>query len=100
MMGQWRVEVSPTEASADDLFLHVIQVGDESLDAMDATELIRDGDGAGVKLTSGEREWTVMFATAGDLSGSVSLTDGGNEVLARDFATDVTPQVGILASAE
>ena len=40
MMGQWRVEVSPRRAQTDDVFLHVIQVGDNKLQAMENAELI------------------------------------------------------------
>ena len=34
MMQQWRVEVTPGSPRRDDLFLHVIEVGDQKLAAM------------------------------------------------------------------
>ncbi len=33
-LGQWRVEVKPGAARTDDLFLHMIQVGDQTLNAL------------------------------------------------------------------
>ncbi len=35
MIGRWRLEVSPGSERKEDCFLHVIQVGDQKLDAMD-----------------------------------------------------------------
>lgn len=99
MMGQWRVEVSPGAERTEDVFLHVIQVGDQALDGMDATELI-EGEGiAGVRVRIGERIWEVTFATTGNLAGHIRLI-GGGQPLDRPLATEVTPQVGILATAE
>mgnify|MGYP003304338881 FL=1 len=37
LVGQWRVEVSPKKAAAANHFLHIIQVGDESLKALPQT---------------------------------------------------------------
>ena len=100
MMGQWRVEVSPGAAREEDLFLHVLQVGDQTLNAMDATELVQDDGVTGVRLTSGNRVWEVGFATEGELGGSIRLVEAGGEVLAQDLATTVQLQVGILAGPE
>ena len=38
LVGQWRVEVSPKKAATHDNFLHIIQVGDESLQSLPKTE--------------------------------------------------------------
>ena len=97
MMGQWRVEVSPGAPRSEDIFLHVIQVADQSLAAMGAAELI-EGDGiAGARVTSGDDVWEVAFAVQGDLGGHIRLTRGGQAALDADLATTVQPQVGILA---
>ena len=98
MMGQWRVEVSPGAARTDDLFLHVIQVGGQTLDRMDSTELIQRDNLAGVRLKVGGKTWEVLFNTQGDLGGHIKLS-GGDEPLDRALTTQVTPQVGILATA-
>lgn len=42
LVGQWRVEVSPKRASTSDNFLHIIQVGDESLMSLPQTDC-KDG---------------------------------------------------------
>lgn len=42
LVGQWRVEVSPKKAATSDHFLHIIQVGDESLQTLPQTEC-KDG---------------------------------------------------------
>jgi hypothetical protein len=100
MMGQWRVEVSPGEARSDDLFLHVIQVGDQGLEAMDQTALTRTPTTASVRLQSGERTWEVTFGTEGDLGGHIRLTRPDHQVLDADLTTQVQAQVGILATAQ
>jgi heparin/heparan-sulfate lyase len=67
MMGQWRVEVSPGAARTEDLFLHVIQVGDQTLAAMDQADLIETDGAVGARLTAGNRTYEVTFAIQGDL---------------------------------
>ena len=67
MMGQWRVEVSPGTARQEDLFLHVIQVGDRQLGQMDGAELVQEGTWRGVRLACGGRAVAVTFDTTGDL---------------------------------
>jgi hypothetical protein len=99
MMGQWRVEVSPGSPRQEDLFLHVIQVGDQTLDRMDPAEPIRTADAAGVRLKIGERTWEVTFHTHGELGGHLRLS-GGDPPIDRPLATTVTPQVGILATPQ
>ena len=42
LVGQWRVEVSPKKSATNDHFLHIIQVGDESLQSLPQTEC-KDG---------------------------------------------------------
>ncbi|MGD8238161.1 MAG: heparinase II/III family protein [Armatimonadota bacterium] len=95
MMGQWRVEVSPGAPRTEDVFLHVIQVGDQGLAAMDAAELIQGPGVAGVRLTIGDRTSEVTFNTRGDLGGHIKLS---GPALDGDLTTEVTPQVGILAT--
>lgn len=97
MMGQWRVEVSPGALRREDIFLHVIQVGDQTLERMDATEPIRTANTAGVRLKVGERMWEVTFNTHGELGGRIKLS-GGDKPMDRPLATAVTPQVGVLVT--
>ena len=95
MMGQWRVEVTPGAPRPDDLFLHVIQVGPQTVEAMDATELFQRDGLRGVRLTTGRNTWEVTFNTAGELGGHVKAT-GGPQAIDADLATQVEPQSGIV----
>jgi heparin/heparan-sulfate lyase len=98
MMGQWRVEVSPGSPRTEDLFLHVIQVGDQSLEAMGNAELLQTPDSAGVRLAADGATWEVVFNAQGDVGGHIRLTERDQQVLDADLSTEVQPQVGILAT--
>ncbi len=67
VIGQWRVEVSPSTAQQEDVFLHVIQVGNQNLQQMDDVELIEDGTRRGVRFARDEQPIEVTFNTTGDL---------------------------------
>lgn len=96
MMGQWRVEVTPGQARADDVFLHVIQVGDRELESMDDVELIEAEGSRGVRLKTAEKTWEVTFCSQGDLGGRIKRT-GQSSTIDAELATTVTPQAGIMA---
>jgi heparin/heparan-sulfate lyase len=96
MMGQWRVEVTPREPRTDDLFLHVIQVGDQQLEAMDEVALIATARTAGARLSVGERTWEVTFDTTGELGGHVRRT-GGGATIDTELTVTIQPQSGIMA---
>jgi len=98
MMGQWRVEVTPGSSRERDVFLHVIQVGDQRLKAMDQTELIEKDDACGVRLTTGDRTWEVTFNVAGPLGGYVKRSGDGRNI-STALATTVQRQIGIQARA-
>jgi heparin/heparan-sulfate lyase len=95
MMGQWRVEVSPPTPKTDDLFLHVIQVGDQNLDRMSETALIETSESCGVRLTVGNQRWELTFAVDGALSGRIKRS--GDTPLDRSLSTNVEQQHGIMA---
>ncbi|MFH1923868.1 MAG: heparinase II/III family protein [Planctomycetota bacterium] len=97
MMGQWRVEVTPGAARADDVFLHVVQVGDQGLDTMDEVQLIQVEGTCGARLAVGDRTWEVTFSTSGEPAGHVKRT-GGSPVIDADLTTAVAPQAGIMAN--
>lgn len=96
LMGQWRVEVTPQEARKRDVFLHVIQVGDQSLGRMATVEKILDEKRAGVRIKAGDATWQVVFNTDGVLGGHVKRTGAGRRIDA-PLAGRVQRQVGILA---
>jgi heparin/heparan-sulfate lyase len=95
LLGQWRVEVSPANASADDVFLHVIQVGERSLEGMVPTRLRRGRGQAGVSLSYKGCDWEVVFATEGPVAGHITIRRGGTTLLNRELAHSVMPQAGL-----
>ncbi len=96
MMGQWRVEVTPGAPRKEDLFLHVIQVGDLDLRAMDPVTRV-DLDGrVGVRLAVGRDTWQVVFNTQGPLGGRITRV-GQRRNLDAELSDRVQRQVGILA---
>ena len=99
MIGQWRVEVTPTQPRKDDLFLHVIQVGGQAARTMDKTELIEAQGLCGARITSGRRAWEVTFSTSGELAGHLECT-GAGRAIDTAFANAVQPQAGIMARAD
>jgi hypothetical protein len=89
------VEVTAPEDSAQQNFLHVVQVGDLDLAEMDAAERI-DGEGTvGARIDAGERTIEVRFATEGDLAGEVRITRGEEVLVDRPLTTRIQPQEGL-----
>jgi heparin/heparan-sulfate lyase len=96
LMGQWRVEVTPGTSRKQDVFLHVIAVGDQKLDAMDETTLLKAEGTCGVRLTAAGRTWEVTFNSTGKLGGYIKRSGGPTSISAA-LTTTVEPQVGIQA---
>jgi heparin/heparan-sulfate lyase len=94
MMGQWRVEISPGTARKTDVFLHVIQVGDQKLQDMDKAELLQEGQRCGVRLNTGGQSWEVTFDASGPLGGHIRRI-GGPGTIDVPLATTVQAQSGI-----
>ncbi|MBN1292415.1 MAG: hypothetical protein JXB48_11305, partial [Candidatus Latescibacteria bacterium] len=95
LLGQWRIEVSPKNESAEDYFLHLIQAGDLSLGRMVDSGLIRDGSQVGVRFTDGSKAWEVLFGTKGDASGHITITENGKKLVDRDLTKNVEKQTGL-----
>ncbi len=99
MMGRWRVEVSPAAPRRADCFLHLIQVGERTLDAMDPAEPIRAARSAGLRLKTGRRTWEVAFNTEGELGGRIKLS-GDRSPIDRPLSDKVAPQAGFYQRRE
>lgn len=95
MMGQWRVEVTPSEPHKEDVFLHVIQVGDQRLATMDQTTLIDEATRYGVRLSIGAETWEVTFDAKGNLGGHIRRT-GAKAAIDQPLTSEVEPQSGIM----
>lgn len=88
------MEVTPGSGRAEDVFLHVIQVGNQVLDAMDPVELVQSDGVCGVRLSRPNETRTATFRTEGDLGGQLICADGKNAEY--DLANTVQPQSGIM----
>jgi hypothetical protein len=72
--GSWRVEVSPVVSAEEDIFLHVLEIGDAGKTGHRRTELL---DGVNVQGAAFERGPIVLFSTGAAIvnSGELSLPD-------------------------
>lgn len=96
LMGQWRVEVTPGQPRSEDVFLHVIEVSDQTRQHMRPVEVIHQEGLAGVRLAARGESWEITFRTQGELGGHVRRR--GTVAWDRDLATTVQPQAGIRAA--
>lgn len=96
LMGQWRLEVTPGAPRKYDVFLHVIQVGNLELEAMDETTLLETEGICGVRLTVGGQTWEVTFNTTGELGGYIKCS-GSARNISTTLASSVQRQIGIQA---
>ncbi len=99
LLGNWRIEVSPADAGTDDVFLHLIQVGEKSLSDMAPAELISEDNGVGVRFRLKHKLVAVTFATEGPPAGHIRIASGGEVLLQKNLATTVTPQAGLTGSS-
>lgn len=98
MMGRWRIEVQPGDQRTKDVFLHVLQVGDQTLDVMISTELIESDGQCGVTLTQGTTQWTVTFNTEDDLGGRIIRR--GEDPLNMPLENVIAPQQGVMGGEQ
>lgn len=61
LAGQWRVEVSPKKASTSDYFLHIVQVGDESLCSLPVTDCKDGKDTAMLNFDYAGKHYSILF---------------------------------------
>ena len=97
MMGRWRVEVTPGAARKYDVFLHVIQVGDQTVEKMDEPELLESDSSCGIRLKTGTDVWTVEFNKTGALAGHIYCKRGDLIIVNQDLTETVQKQSGITA---
>jgi len=95
LLGQWRVEITPREQRADEIFLHLLEAGDVTLERMAEPLLVRKGDQAGLRFRSGEDAWEVSFSALGPASGHITLQRKGKVTIDRDLTRTVMPQAGL-----
>jgi hypothetical protein len=72
----WRLEVAAPAAERT-YFLHVFQVCDDTVTAMEPVKLVAQVPAIELEIGSGERRWRVSLAIRGPLGGSVMAPGGG-----------------------
>ena len=60
-VGQWRMEVKPGTAAKNDVFMHMIQVGNESLASLPQTSTFDTSSEIGVEFDYNGKSWRVAF---------------------------------------
>ncbi|MBW2459085.1 MAG: heparinase II/III family protein, partial [Deltaproteobacteria bacterium] len=88
-MGRWRIEVSPGAPREADVFLHLIQVGDQALQSMSPAQVTEDAGHAEVTFAATDRAITLRFAKTGAVGGHVTIEQAAQIVVDRDLATQV-----------
>lgn len=61
LVGQWRVEVKPARPSKEDYFMHMIQVGEESMGGLPKTKTFEDDKFMGVEFRYAGKKYNVTF---------------------------------------
>lgn len=92
LLGQWRIEVSPLKAVMEDQFLHLVQVGDDSVKSMVNSDKIEEPGIAGVRFKFNSKVFEIKFATSGAPGGSISISSNGQKIRDEKFTSVVKPQ--------
>jgi heparin/heparan-sulfate lyase len=92
LFGQWRIEVTPGKSNRDDIFLHLIQVGDSTLQAMVNSIPLKTDDMVGVRFVHDKKEFEVMFSIKDKVGGVISINQNGQKILQENFSDKVKPQ--------
>jgi hypothetical protein len=88
-LGLWRIEVEPETKATTDTFLHVLEVAGEGKREMSPVKLVRNGDSVGAEVQTTDTVCTVLFRSAGPVTGHVTIRRGGRVVADSGLATDV-----------
>jgi hypothetical protein len=83
------------KARADDVFLHLIQVGDRSLAGMTEAKLLEADGAVGVSFQADDRSVSVLFGAVGGPSGHIRIAARGANLTDKELARSVMPQAGI-----
>jgi heparin/heparan-sulfate lyase len=95
LLGQWRIEVAPPNPAIVDHFLHLVQVGDDSVTSMVSSEKIEADGMVGVRFEFDSKKYEIMFATDGDPGGKISIILNGEKIRDEIFNIEVKPQQGL-----
>lgn len=87
LFGNWRLEVRPPDDEAEQVFLHLLQVGGSGrLDTMTESHLLREPNTIGVAFDGPtDTRVEIRFKKAGEPGGSIRIVDGERVILDRSF---------------
>jgi heparin/heparan-sulfate lyase len=94
-VGRWRVEVKPGAARTRDLFLHLIQVSDQTAETMVESLLSDKRDQIELAFTSAARTFTIVVNKTGDVGGHIRINEGEKVLVDRALTREVMPQSGL-----
>ncbi len=92
LMGRWRMQVRPGAARTGDVFLHLIQVGDQELAAMGRAEAAVEGDTARLSFEAGDRVVSLNLNITGPIGGHIQIIREGGVMVDRPLTAEVMPQ--------
>ncbi len=95
LWGNWRMEVSPETPKKEDIFLHLIQVGDQTQSSMVESELIENNDSIGVQFEANDKTVTATFSKSGNAAGYIKISRGNKTIIDQNLTEKVNPQVGL-----
>ncbi len=95
LWGNWRMEISPGEPRKEDVFLHLIQVADQSQSEMVESKLIESNGKIGVHFQADEQTNTVTFGLEGDPSGHIRIENEAGILIDKALSQKVMPQKGL-----
>lgn len=95
LLGQWRVEISPAQARAPDVYLHLLQATGKDTARMVDSKVVRKGRRTGLRFQAGTDTWEILFATEGEAAGHIRLRRNGKTAVDRELTRSVMPQQGI-----
>ena len=61
LLGPWRMEVKPGAERKEDVFMHIVQVGDESLTSLPVTRTFETSSQKGVEFEYDGKSWRIAF---------------------------------------
>jgi len=97
LMGRWRLEVKPGAARAEDAFLHLIQVGDQTVQAMEPAQVQRENGQAILTFQAHAAQVTLTLPTSGAIGGHIKVEREGKTVSDAALTQTVQAQVGLAA---
>jgi hypothetical protein len=95
LFGQWRIEVTPGKSDTDDIFLHLLQVGDSSLQSMANSTPLKTEDMVGVRFVHENKEFEVIFSITDNTGGKIMVSKNGQKILEEELSDKVKPQEGL-----